>query len=327
MKTIKLKYFDAIEYIQNNPYESITSVSNMFACDRHVLSNYLGDKLSELKFLFFTDIEAYGFTEREQQAITMYQDNDTTIQEITTLTGVSSATLSRWIKRFNIPKRGPRRLHHFNEHAFDNITTESQAYWLGFLLADGYINDKRNFVNIKLQVVDQNHLSKFLHFMSANDVEIKDDQGASGQTVKSVTLNSKYLVDTLAQYHLVNNKSGVEQPYLDLDPSLARHYIRGLIDGDGSLTHGTGYQIDLVGSNEIVQYFKRYINNNIISLHHNYIYDHGTIKRFTCRNAEVIYKCFDHFYSNAKIFLNRKYNIAMNYLHGRDKIEEKTGTV
>lgn len=31
----------------------------------------------------------------------------------------------------------------FNRNAFDKIETEADAYWLGFILADGYINEDR----------------------------------------------------------------------------------------------------------------------------------------------------------------------------------------
>lgn len=52
--------------------------------------------------------------------------------------------------------------YNYNKNAFNEIKTEEDAYWLGFLLADGYIsgeNDKP-FIQIKLGVKDYSQLEK-----------------------------------------------------------------------------------------------------------------------------------------------------------------------
>lgn len=192
-------------------------------------------------------------------------------------------------------------------------------------MADGYVNDSRGLLTLKLQTSDENHLIKFINFMEAQDSSIKNDRGGSGQIVKYVTLHSRKLVNSLEKYGIINNKSGKEKPYLKMPKDLVPHYIRGIIDGDGCLTDGDGkYQVDLVGSIDIVRYLHDFININLEKLDYDYIYDHGSIKRFTCRKKSVIEKCFKCFYDSATIYLDRKYKIAINALHGRDKIEEKS---
>jgi len=52
-----------------------------------------------------------------------------------------------------------------DEHIFDNIDTPEKAYWLGFIAADGNINNRGTSLNITVQQKDSNILVSFLQFM------------------------------------------------------------------------------------------------------------------------------------------------------------------
>ena len=56
----------------------------------------------------------------------------------------------------------------YNRHIFENIDTEEKAYWLGFILADGYLNTDKHMVRIKLGDVDKKHIEKFIAFIGGN---------------------------------------------------------------------------------------------------------------------------------------------------------------
>ena len=51
---------------------------------------------------------------------------------------------------------------------FQSITTEEQAYWLGFIYSDGYITEKTNRFGIELNIEDYNHLQNLLDLMDSN---------------------------------------------------------------------------------------------------------------------------------------------------------------
>lgn len=69
---------------------------------------------------------------------------------------VSEDTIRKWMKEENIPTR--KRKYSLNENYFEEIMNEEQAYWLGFLAADGYISEKRGTVVLELQEQDLEHL-------------------------------------------------------------------------------------------------------------------------------------------------------------------------
>ena len=327
MKKIKLKYKEALLYLNEHPELSFTKIGEMFGCERHTLKKLFDEKINWDNVLYTEGEELLLFTDNEKQAIIAYEENILTVLEIAELYGVSKSTMSRWVTRFNLTQRGPKRKYTLNERKFYTIETEEDAYWLGFITADGYVNEERGFLNVKLQLQDEEHLIKLKNFLESYDSPIKDDKGGSGQLIKSITFNSKKLVENLVKLNIRQNKSGYEIPQYNLETKLYSAYLRGLIDGDGCLTYGeNNYQIDLVGSIELVKFVRDFINKNIVPLNYDYIYQHGTIYRFTCRNQEIVKACYEFLYENANIYLDRKYRIAMSFLHGRDKTEEKTGT-
>ena len=63
----------------------------------------------------------------------------------------------------------------YNRHIFDNIDNEDKAYWLGFIIADGYLNDNKHTLRIKLGDIDKNHLIKFIYFIGGDLSMLKSE--------------------------------------------------------------------------------------------------------------------------------------------------------
>lgn len=324
MKKIKINIIEAVKFFKENVL-SITEVSKRFNMERHTLSKYLGN-LPKTENYIDKDGYRYYFEENEWNALEHYKQTGRLVESYTKY-GVAKNTFIRWKDLFELSQYKQYK-YNYDRNKFQTIETEEDAYWLGFITADGYLNEDRGFLSIKLQASDENHLQKFLNFLNAKEVQIKDDKGGSGQIVKVVTLNSRELINNLTKYGLEQGKSGKEK-YISLPLCLQKHYIRGLIDGDGCLHDGDIPMFDLVGSKELVQNVVNFINENIVDLElnkHGRVYSHGTIYRMRLNKKETVYKCFQYFYESANIYLDRKYNYAMSFLHGRDKTEEKTGT-
>ena len=64
-----------------------------------------------------------------------------TLQEVSQMCNVSTKTITNWEKRFDIKlSRSNTRKYYFDEEYFLNIDNEEKAYFLGLIMADGYIN-------------------------------------------------------------------------------------------------------------------------------------------------------------------------------------------
>jgi len=63
----------------------------------------------------------------------------------------------------------------YNRHIFDKINTPEKAYWLGFIVADGYLNVERRMLRIKLGNKDKHHLEKFILFLNGDNTMLKSE--------------------------------------------------------------------------------------------------------------------------------------------------------
>lgn len=143
------------------------------------------------------------------------------------------------LKRCGIPTRSRserQRRYTINDSYFDNINTEMKAYFLGLLYADGTHNPDRYCIRLRLQEGDRHILDTFsseivsnrpLRFIPKKQVNHNNQYGLS--------INNKRISNNLLRFGLVKRKSwNLNFPYF-LQKDLIRHFVRGFVDGDGTL--------------------------------------------------------------------------------------------
>ncbi len=221
-----------------------------------------------------------------------------------------------------------KRKYNVNDSYFNIINTEEKAYWLGFLMADGCINERpgQDRLKLVLSIKDKIHLESFKKALCFEG-PIKDYTKKSGKFIglihSYIGITSQIMVDDLKKLNCTPRKS-LSLVFPTLNKKLIHHFIRGYFDGDGSVFI----------SNE-----KHWRNNNIFPVIHfrfsgtmnflkeidNLIGLSGMLKQpkgnqiYTLeykrnKKAKVFY---DYLYKNATIFLERKKSIFKLHLEER----------
>lgn len=200
---------------------------------------------------------------------------------------------------------------------FSVIDTEHKAYWFGFLMADGYNDEKGKDIEVTLKVEDIDHLRLLREDLKAVTCNIKHKtvflNGSIYEAVRLI-LYSKQLSNDLKEKGCVQKKSLIAVfPTTDIVPvTLQRHFIRGYYDGNGcfsinTISKSAGLSID---SNETLCYqIANIIANNVSNLTNTFKYyqrsQAGSIRMTGRINALRI---LDWLYDQNTICLARKFN-------------------
>lgn len=179
-------------------------------------------------------LQKHKMTEQEAQAIQLVQSG-LTYKETGIKLGIDANRVGQLLRLNGIEvedkiKKFHQRKHHFNENFFDEIITEEQAYWLGFLYADGCVTDN-GVVALVLAAKDKEHVIKFSQAVSYDT----DPTYCRNTRSFRIDLCSRHMCRTLISLGCVSRKSLVLRfPLENQVPSfLIHHFMRGYFDGDG----------------------------------------------------------------------------------------------
>lgn len=188
--------------------------------------------------------------------IDQYCNKLRTVISIAKECGVGREEIRLALRKLNIEtnyetvRQGSKK-HDYDESVFDVIDTEEKAYWAGFIMGDGQIEEfKRprsdgniylNYrLNINLKYSDINHLQKFLDFLKCTTKKIKkvNVKMPSGNIaeVGHIRISSRPLSLALIDKGIIPRKSLNEPEPSGIPNHLIRHFIRGLLDADGMIS-------------------------------------------------------------------------------------------
>ena len=144
------------------------------------------------------------------------------------------------------------KYHTYNENYFNEIDTPDKAYWLGFLSADGYITTGYRW-GVEIKIDDKPHLEK-LNICLESNITIRTRKRKTGAESCSLQFKNKQMYDSFVKWGFTHNKSH-EIVFPSIPKNLRLHFIRGVIDGDGSYCKSKNgkyykYCISLVGANK-----------------------------------------------------------------------------
>ena len=175
------------------------------------------------------------------KAIELYKSG-VSLTKISKDIGIERHSLSRIIKERGIEIVNRQNSSRIDENSFSTIKTEEDAYWLGFLYADGCVSSVSYKIELALASKDSEHVSKFakyLKYSKDNAVKIrhiKDDKYAA-----RFSISNKTVWENLVSKGCIPNKSLIlSYPSNNILNGLDKHFIRGYFDGDGCLSYRIG---------------------------------------------------------------------------------------
>ncbi|MED4883890.1 hypothetical protein [Bacillus smithii] len=268
--------------------------------------------------------------ERINKIISLYKSGKT-MKEIAKEVKTKPQYISNILKENNIKIRHAveylssdeldrNRVNFFNQRFFEKIDNLYKAYWLGFLYADGNVfvrkgnlgYTKGGTVELSLKREDKYHLENFKRHIEGN-MKIEDRivklNGKSFEASR-ISLSSIRMAKDLIKHGCVPKKSLILDFPTTVPDDLINHFIRGYIDGDGSVVFYTYDKVDdfyvtvLGTENFLIKLSDVLIKNEINS---------GKIRKTSSKAYELhicgrdnLAKLYNFLYKNANVFLERK---------------------
>lgn len=264
--------------------------------------------------------------EIKKQIIDLYMYEKESIRNISKKTGCNRKAISKLLSNNNIEIRTQRetsRKFTCNESYFEEVNSPEKAYWIGFLLADGFIESKRKNgsqkFGVTLSSVDCRHL-ELLNECLESTYEIKEYYGSGFNkrgSFSKLIITSQKMVDDLKSKGVVESKTIVGE-WPDSISKYTYDFLRGYFDGNGSIYFSKGqYHISFTGTESILEGINKALGRT------------NTVSKCKNKNAYAlhyggnknIYEIVSLLYYPGCMCLERKYNKCLSFI----KYVEKQG--
>lgn len=244
------------------------------------------------------------YLEKYEKAKELYLQHNFSLTKAAGEVGIDRRSLSNCLKEEGYKVINKHNATKFDETVFDKIDNEEKAYWLGFLYADGSIGSTRNDIELSLKSSDIEHLKKFRKFLNFTiDKHIFQDDIRC-----RLCITNKHLKESLINLGCTPRKSlTITFPSERQVPKyLQKDFIRGYIDGDGSIminTRRNAGRINILGTLDMLNGIV-----NSMNWRQTKIYKKDAEKVYTVEwSGFYVTDYLDQLYENATIYLDRKY--------------------
>lgn len=238
--------------------------------------------------------------------------NGKRIEDICTEMICNKSKLYRKFKEWDIQKRKriSTNLRHNAKYEIDYnyfkiIDNEHKAYWLGFLLADGFVNQKE--ISFCLQKQDEKMIELFRKDLKSNHpIKYNKDNNPY------ITIVCKSICEDLINKGLHNRKSWsieFDKVISFVPKNFLNHFIRGMFDGDGCIKYYNydylskpQFHFGYTGVKNVCDYLK-----NLFNIKRELFRESDITFTLVTRDPNKINEIFDYLYKDSTIYMNRKY--------------------
>lgn len=272
-----------------------------------------------------------NFTDSEEAEIGKLYQAGFSAKQITRAYGLNHhISIVAAIRRQGIEIRSnhdANRLYLVNHNFFDVIDTEEKAYILGFVYADGAVH-KRSLI-VTLSSKDKKQLEKIKACLQSehpiNDHIRKAWKGGKRYKASTLNITHGHLAKRLKSLGIIKKRPNLENCISQIPNHLIHHWIRGLIDGDGSFHTKPGFGI--VGGKPLLEFIRKTFTSEIELNPNIKIHKHPTAKVYSLVYGGRIQaqKIANYLYKDATIWLERKREVVENYPEPMPRTKNKSG--
>lgn len=223
------------------------------------------------------------------------------------------------MKRYRYKLSGSGKKYSLDSDVFLCIDSPEKAYWLGFIMADGYNHETKSCVSVRIQQEDSDLLKKLKTFLKTNapiyEINRSTIKGKLGK-YSELNICSPKFSENLAKLGCIQGKTYLLE-FPNIEEKYYSHFIRGYFDGDGCISivprrdrvNCKQYQLNFVGKESVILKIQEIICNST------------GVSRTKLRNKETSFakaiswsgrlvckRILDYLYTDATIYLERKYN-------------------
>lgn len=191
--------------------------------------------------------------EQKQFIIHAYTEEGLTCKEIAPQFGAKAATISKYLKEWGIEIKGNRTNNRLlKDNFFQELDAPEKAYIIGLMLADGNIMpDAQRSPAIRLELVDTDvEILKVIQNLLGSSGKLGYNKRANREHgTYSLNFRSKQIANDLSKWGVIPNKT-YDLKELIIPEKFKEDYLRGYIDGDGSIYYSNDlWHINVCGHN------------------------------------------------------------------------------
>jgi len=188
------------------------------------------------------------------------------------------------------------------------------AYIVGFFIADGHISNhsKESRYYIKMRCVDKDVLEKIVFVSGYKNKVLPLDNGK----IYGISFAGKFIWEFFNNLGFDNNKTFTAKIPKQIPEKFINHCIRGIFDGDGSLSFKKQIKsnypyINVVGAKKVINEVGKLCD------YYNNLYPYKNIWRIDYNGQNAI-DFLNWIYRESTIHMNRKYRLYLKSLRWKN---------
>ena len=192
---------------------------------------------------------------------------------------------------------------------FDGVSNLFNAYFLGLMLTDGYIQDNNKF---GIDLTDEDCIA-FISNITSKEYKAYESLEENHKTRYRIIFSDNESLKKLNDYGVVKNKSKILQgPYLkEEEYKYLPYIIRGIIDGDGCIyktSYGAPAMYICSASYDFIMWVKSILENRFYFKELSIVQSETGLWRIDTANQQNLLKLLTLIYDKP-YGMSRKYNL------------------